>query len=157
MLYFVVLYQGNSTSDTVRNCLHFQPFDAASTSHFITALFSSLRPFVSVFLRKKLRESDVLLFYSFTLSYHMCYSCVVYLSPVKRGDIGFSFSVCPSVRLSVCPSVRLSVRPSVRLSGFVSRPYLRKYSVEFFKISHTDRTSMEGVQRRMFVRFDEKM
>ena len=39
------------------------------------------------------------------------------LSPVKRGDIGFSFSVCPSVRLS----------------GFVSRPYLRKYSMDFFK------------------------
>ena len=30
---------------------------------------------------------------------------------MKRGDIGFSFSVCPSVRLSVCPSVRLSVCP----------------------------------------------
>ena len=58
---------------------------------------------------------------------------------------------------SVCPSVRLSVCPSVRLSGFVSRPYLRKYSMDFFKISHTDRTSMEGVQRRSFVRFDEKM
>ena len=35
---------------------------------------------------------------------------------VKRGDIGFSFSVCPSSRLS----------------GFVSRLYLRKYSMESF-------------------------
>ena len=26
------------------------------------------------------------------------------LSPVKRGDIGFSFSVCPSSRQSVCPA-----------------------------------------------------
>ena len=44
----------------------------------------------------------------------------------------------------------------VRLSGFVSRLYLRKYSMESFLISHTDRASMEGVQRRFFVRFDEK-
>ena len=27
-----------------------------------------------------------------------------WLSPVKRGDIGFSFSVCLSSRLSVCPA-----------------------------------------------------
>ena len=70
---------------------------------------------------------------------------------IPRETRGYRF------QLSVCPSVRLSVCPSVRLSGFVSRPYLRKCSMDFFKISHTDRTSMEGVQRRSFVRFDEKM
>ena len=41
-----------------------------------------------------------------------------------------------------------------RLSGFVSRLYLHKYSMESF---YTDRTSMEGVRSRVFVRFHEKM
>ena len=59
------------------------------------------------------------------------------LSPVKREDIGFSFSVC--------------------LPGLVSRLYLRNYSMAKFYISHMDRTLIEGVQRRVFVRFDQKL
>ena len=39
----------------------------------------------------------------------------------------------------------------------VSRPYIQKYSMESFLIAHTDRTPIEGVQRRVFVRFDEKI
>ena len=44
------------------------------------------------------------------MSYHLCVTNSAgfktlmtkpFLSPVKRGDIGFSFSVCPSVRVRV--------------------------------------------------------
>ena len=74
------------------------------------------------------------------------------LSPVKRGDIGFSFSVCPSVRPSVCPSVRLRVQaisPKV-LNGFFFKFYTRiehqwkvcnvVFSFELMKKCESDRT-----------------
>ena len=55
---------------------------------------------------------------------------IYFLSPVKRWDIGFSFSVRPSDRPSVRPSVRLSVClsvcPSLRDAPLCGRNFCMK-------------------------------
>ena len=82
---------------------------------------------------------NLYVFYNFKFRF-----TISFYPPWKRGDIGLSFSVCPSVCLSVRPSVRPSVCPSVPLdigyfvhASWVWRKWARGF--KFYTVTRINR------------------